>query len=62
MTQMLALYQLLIPCSDKSMVMPDPEPDPIDCHQNLVHKKVPEMDLNASKAQGPMVLKAKGKD
>jgi len=25
----------------------------IDCHQNLVHKKVPEHDLNASLAQGP---------
>jgi hypothetical protein len=29
----------------------------IDCHQNLVHKKVPEMDLNASKARGVMVLR-----
>jgi nitrate/TMAO reductase-like tetraheme cytochrome c subunit len=29
----------------------------IDCHQNLVHKKVPESDLNASLAQGIMVLK-----
>jgi len=29
----------------------------IDCHQNLVHKKVPETDLNASLAQGKMVLK-----
>lgn len=29
----------------------------IDCHQNLVHKKVPESDLNASLAQGKMVLK-----
>ena len=29
----------------------------IDCHQNLVHKKVPEMDLDASLAQGTMVLK-----
>ena len=29
----------------------------IDCHQNLVHKKVPESDLNASLAQGQMVLK-----
>jgi nitrate/TMAO reductase-like tetraheme cytochrome c subunit len=29
----------------------------IDCHQNLVHKKVPESDLNASLAQGTMVLK-----
>jgi len=26
----------------------------INCHQNLVHKKVPEMDLNANKAQGVM--------
>ena len=33
----------------------------IDCHQNLVHKKVPEMDLNASKAQGTMVLKEEKK-
>jgi len=29
----------------------------IDCHQNLVHKKVPESDLNASLFQGVMVLK-----
>jgi nitrate/TMAO reductase-like tetraheme cytochrome c subunit len=29
----------------------------IDCHQNLVHKKVPESDLNASRVQGVMVLK-----
>ena len=29
----------------------------IDCHQNLVHKKVSESDLNASLAQGTMVLK-----
>lgn len=29
----------------------------IDCHQNLVHKEVPETDLNASLAQGKMVLK-----
>jgi len=29
----------------------------IDCHQNLVHKKVPESDLNAGLAQGQMVLK-----
>jgi hypothetical protein len=29
----------------------------IDCHQNLVHKKVPENDLNASLAQGQPVLK-----
>jgi len=29
----------------------------IDCHQNLVHKKVPEHDLNASLAQGKAVLK-----
>ena len=29
----------------------------IDCHQNLVHKNVPEMDLNASKAQGVMILR-----
>jgi nitrate/TMAO reductase-like tetraheme cytochrome c subunit len=29
----------------------------IDCHQNLVHKKVPESDLNAGLAQSKMVLK-----
>lgn len=29
----------------------------IDCHQNLVHKQFPESDLNASRAQGMMVLK-----
>lgn len=29
----------------------------IDCHQNLVHKEVPETDLDASLAQGTMVLK-----
>ena len=29
----------------------------IDCHQNLVHKKVPEHDLTASLAQGKMVMK-----
>ena len=29
----------------------------IDCHQNLVHKKVPESDLNASRVQGVMALK-----
>lgn len=29
----------------------------IDCHQNLVHKEVPETDLDASLAQGKMVLK-----
>jgi len=29
----------------------------IDCHQNLVHKKVTESDLNASRVQGVMVLK-----
>jgi len=29
----------------------------IDCHQNLVHKKVPEHDLNASLAQGKPVIK-----
>ena len=35
----------------------------IDYHQNLVHKKVPEMDLNASEAQSIMVLwKTKEKD
>jgi nitrate/TMAO reductase-like tetraheme cytochrome c subunit len=34
----------------------------IDCHQNLVHKKVPEMDLTASLAQGKMVLKEKEKE
>ncbi|MBZ0133579.1 MAG: NapC/NirT family cytochrome c [Rhodocyclaceae bacterium] len=30
----------------------------IDCHQNLVHKEVPETDLDASLAQGKRVLKA----
>ena len=29
----------------------------IDCHQNLVHKQVAETDLDASLAQGAMVLK-----
>lgn len=29
----------------------------IDCHQNLVHKQVAETDLDASLAQGEMVLK-----
>lgn len=29
----------------------------VDCHQNLVHKSVPETDLDASIAQGKMVLK-----
>ena len=29
----------------------------IDCHQNLVHKKVPEHDLSASLVQGRPVLK-----
>ncbi len=29
----------------------------IDCHQNLVHKEVEETDLDASLAQGEMVLK-----
>ena len=29
----------------------------IDCHQNLVHKEVPETDLDKSLAQGKMVLK-----
>ena len=29
----------------------------IDCHQNLVHKEVPETDLDASLAQGKRVLK-----
>lgn len=29
----------------------------IDCHQNLVHKEVPETDLDASLAQGRRVLK-----
>jgi len=33
----------------------------IDCHQNLVHKQVPESDLNASLAQGMMVLKETSK-
>ncbi len=33
----------------------------IDCHQNLVHKKVPEHDLNASLAQGQPVLKVEKK-
>ena len=27
----------------------------IDCHQNLVHKEVPETDLDASLAQGRRV-------
>ncbi|BBL35151.1 hypothetical protein Nstercoris_02222 [Nitrosomonas stercoris] len=30
----------------------------IDCHQNLVHEEAPETDLNASLAQGKLVLKA----
>ena len=34
----------------------------IDCHQNLVHKKVPEHDLNASLVQGKMVLKEEKKE
>ena len=35
----------------------------IDCHQNLVHKKVPEHDLNASLAQGkPVIKEVKKKD
>jgi nitrate/TMAO reductase-like tetraheme cytochrome c subunit len=34
----------------------------IDCHQNLVHKKVPEHDLNASLAQGKAVLKEEKKE
>ncbi len=29
----------------------------IDCHQNLVHEEVPMTDLNASLAQGKLVLK-----
>lgn len=29
----------------------------IDCHQNLVHKEVPETDLDASLAQGRRVVK-----
>lgn len=29
----------------------------IDCHQNLVHEEVEETDLNASKAQGKMVVR-----
>jgi len=33
----------------------------IDCHQNLVHKKVPEHDLNASLAQGQPVIKVEKK-
>jgi hypothetical protein len=33
----------------------------IDCHQNLVHKKVPEHDLNASLAQGQPVAKVEKK-
>jgi len=33
----------------------------IDCHQNLVHKKVPEHDLNASLAQGKPVIKVEKK-
>ena len=31
-------------------------------NQNLVHKKVPEHDLNASLAQGKMVLKEEKKE
>jgi len=34
----------------------------IDCHQNLVHKKVPETDLNASLIQGKNVPKAEPKE
>ena len=35
----------------------------IDCHQNLVHKKVPEHDLNASLTQGkPVIKEVKKKD
>ena len=34
----------------------------IDCHQNLVHKKVPETDLNASLAQGKNVPKTEPKE
>lgn len=34
----------------------------IDCHQNLVHKKVPEHDLNASLAQGQPVIKVVKED
>ena len=30
----------------------------IDCHQNLVHEEAPMTDLDASKAQGKLVLKA----
>ena len=29
----------------------------IDCHQNLVHREVAETDLDASLAQGKMVIK-----
>lgn len=29
----------------------------IDCHQNLVHKRVPETDLDRSRAEGRMVLR-----
>jgi nitrate/TMAO reductase-like tetraheme cytochrome c subunit len=29
----------------------------IDCHQNLVHKEVDETDLDASLAQGKMVIR-----
>lgn len=31
----------------------------IDCHQNLVHKEAPETDLDASLAQGVLVLRKK---
>jgi hypothetical protein len=35
----------------------------IDSHQNLMHKKFPEMDLHASEVQSIMVLwKTKEKD
>ncbi len=34
----------------------------IDCHQNLVHEEAPETDLNASLAQGKMVLKPEDED
>ena len=33
----------------------------IDCHQNLVHKEVPETDLNESKKAGKLVLKPEKK-
>lgn len=34
----------------------------IDCHQNLVHEEAPMTDLDASRAQKKLVLKADGWD